>query len=79
MGEWILTTNTDEPSYNHTRGDSEATPCALCRALAEVERLREAMRAVEYGGCPSCGAEPWVNIDCDLCLRVSAALEGGEK
>jgi hypothetical protein len=27
--------------------------------------------------CPSCGAEPWVNIDCDLCL-VATGLAAGE-
>jgi hypothetical protein len=27
--------------------------------------------------CPKCGAEPWVNIDCDLCL-VCSVIESGE-
>jgi hypothetical protein len=27
--------------------------------------------------CPKCGAEPWVNIDCDLCL-IAHALQHGE-
>lgn len=27
--------------------------------------------------CPGCGAEAWVNIDCDMCL-VCAALASGE-
>ena len=27
--------------------------------------------------CPACGAEPWVNIDCDLCL-VATALTAGD-
>lgn len=27
--------------------------------------------------CPKCGAEPWVNIDCDLCL-VAGQLARGE-
>lgn len=21
-------------------------------------------------GCPSCGSEPWVNIDCELCVSM---------
>ena len=28
--------------------------------------------------CPKCGAEPWVNIDCDLCM-VCSMLEGGNR
>lgn len=40
---------------------------------AEVAAL--AARAVTT--CPSCGAEAWVNIDCDACL-VCAALASGE-
>lgn len=27
--------------------------------------------------CPACGAEAWVNIDCNVCLVVSA-ISGGE-
>jgi hypothetical protein len=27
--------------------------------------------------CPACGAEAWVNIDCNVCFVVSA-LESGE-
>jgi hypothetical protein len=26
--------------------------------------------------CPKCGAESWVNIDCDLCLVVSQIQRG---
>lgn len=41
--------------------------------LAEIARLasREVMT------CPSCGAEAWVNIDCDMCL-VCSSLANGE-
>lgn len=39
---------------------------------AEVVRLcaREVMT------CPKCGAEAWVNIDCDLCLIVGQIANG---
>ena len=36
-----------------------------------------ALAASLITSCPSCGAEPWVNIDCDLCL-VCAMLSAGE-
>lgn len=36
-----------------------------------------ALAASLVTSCPGCGAEPWVNIDCDLCL-VSAMLVNGE-
>lgn len=26
--------------------------------------------------CPRCGAEAWVNIDCDLCLIVGQLAQG---
>lgn len=39
---------------------------------SEVVRLvaREVMT------CPACGAEAWVNIDCDLCLVVGQIASG---
>ena len=47
---------------------------ALERAEAENARLREALARVELAGCPQCGSEPWVNIDCAMCRDVSALL-----
>ena len=31
-----------------------------------------ALAASRITSCPKCGAEPWVNIDCDLCLVCSS-------
>lgn len=39
---------------------------------AELVRLC----AAEVMTCPKCGAEAWVNIDCDLCLVVSQLANG---
>lgn len=33
-----------------------------------------ALAASTLNQCPYCGAEAWVNIDCDACLVVSALL-----
>jgi hypothetical protein len=30
-----------------------------------------ALAASRITSCPECGAEPWVNIDCDLCEAMS--------
>lgn len=35
-----------------------------------------AMAASALDQCPYCGAEEWVNIDCDVCLVASALLAG---
>jgi len=36
-----------------------------------------ALAASTMTTCPKCGAEAWVNIDCDLCT-ICSALELGE-
>lgn len=61
----------------------ETLKCALAwepdaRLIGNVrasEAAALAARAVMT--CPSCGAEAWVNVDCDMCL-VCAALVAGE-
>ena len=66
----------------------EATAIALLKSAISWEpeaRLVGGLRACELAAlaasivtcCPKCGAEPWVNIDCDLCL-VATALTAGE-
>jgi PAS domain-containing protein len=66
----------------------EATAIELLRCAISWEpevRLVGNLRACEIAAlaasivtcCPKCGAEPWVNIDCDLCL-VATALTAGE-
>lgn len=37
-----------------------------------------ALAAREIMTCPKCGAEAWVNIDCDLCL-IAGQLQIGEE
>ncbi len=39
---------------------------------AEIVRVA----APQIMTCPSCGAEAWVNIDCDTCLVVTAIMSG---
>lgn len=39
---------------------------------SEIVRLAAGAMAT----CPACGAEAWVNIDCDVCLVVSAITTG---
>lgn len=39
---------------------------------AEIVRLC----ASEVMTCPKCGAEAWVNIDCDMCLVVGQLAQG---
>jgi len=36
-----------------------------------------ALAASIVTSCPKCGAEPWVNIDCDLCSCCAALTRGG--
>ena len=66
----------------------EATAIDLLKCAISHEpdvRLLGNLRACELAAlaasivtcCPACGAEPWVNIDCDLCL-VATALTAGE-
>lgn len=66
----------------------EATAIELLKCAISWEpevRLVGNLRACEIAAlaasvvtcCPKCGAEPWVNIDCDLCL-VCTALTAGE-
>lgn len=59
--------------------------CAI--AHAEDSRLVGNIRAFDLAKlaassitscCPQCGAEPWVNIDCDLCLLASDMIARGE-
>lgn len=38
-------------------------------------RLRQALEA---SGCPRCGAEPWVNIDCAFCDLCDKAINKTE-
>ncbi len=51
--------------------------CALSwdpevRLLGNVTaREIAALAAKAITTCPKCGAEAWVNIDCDLCLMVA--------
>ena len=33
------------------------------------------LAASKLTACPKCGAEPYVNIDCDLCSLCSSLLE----
>ena len=35
-----------------------------------------ALAASAVDTCPKCGATAWVNIDCDLCLVVTALMRG---
>jgi hypothetical protein len=50
-----------------TSGDTEARLIGDIRAT-ELARLA----ASHITSCPSCGAEPWVNIDCSLCVAMTA-------
>lgn len=43
--EWLLANDATGPTYNHTRRDSPATPCALCVARARVKELEAALAA----------------------------------
>lgn len=47
--EWILTNTSATPTYNHNRGDSPATPCALCVERAHVVVLKAALEAARVG------------------------------
>jgi hypothetical protein len=38
---------------------------------ARLDKWAKAERALCGGACPACGAEPWCNIDCDLCIAMS--------
>jgi len=35
-----------------------------------------ALAASIISSCPKCGAEPWCDIDCDLCLVCTALMAG---
>lgn len=59
----------------------EVLKCALshepsvCLVGNVTARELAMMAAVHVTCCPKCGAEPWVNIDCDLC-NAMAETEG---
>lgn len=51
----------------------ESNVCLIGNVMAcEVA----ALAASQITSCPQCGAEPWVNIDCDLCMVCSSLLNG---
>lgn len=56
---------------------------ANAQLIAAAPELAEALRrfvlAVSVSACPDCGAEPGVNIDCELCMATSAAETALEK
>lgn len=65
----------------------EATALELlncCLRHERSSRLIGNIRAVDLAtlassivtSCPKCGAEPWVNIDCDLCDMCGLLLAG---
>lgn len=46
------------------------------RLIGNVQAYELAVLAAKHiTSCPKCGAEPWVNIDCQLCAAMSAILE----
>lgn len=48
------------------------------RLIADVMACEmAALAARQIATCPTCGAEAWVNIDCDLCL-IAGQLTRGE-
>uniref|UniRef100_A0A6H1ZUK7 Uncharacterized protein n=1 Tax=viral metagenome TaxID=1070528 RepID=A0A6H1ZUK7_9ZZZZ len=47
--QWLWANDSDEPTYNHRRNDSLQTPCELCKARAEIVRLRARDGAQEGG------------------------------
>lgn len=50
----------------------EPTVCIVGNVTAlEVTRLL----TDAFTACPACGAEPWVDIDCRVCLVMSALEE----
>lgn len=61
----------------------ELLKCAVswepeARLLGNIRACEIARLAASLcSSCPKCCAEPWVNIDCDLCLVLSA-LEIGD-
>lgn len=56
----------------------EALKCALswepniCLIGNVMASEIAALAASRITSCPKCGAEPWANIDCDLCLVCSS-------
>lgn len=45
------------------------------RVLGNIRAMDlTALAASIITSCPKCGAEPWVNIDCDLCDMCSSLL-----
>ena len=47
--QWLWANDSDEPTHNHRRNDSPQTPCELCKARAEIVRLRARIGAQEGG------------------------------
>lgn len=74
---------TGGPMLSREQTAIELLKCAI--SWEPEVRLVGSLRACEIAAlaasivtcCPRCGAEPWVNIDCDLCL-VATALTSGE-
>lgn len=55
--------------------DPERVTCGATHA--EIAMLAAEMLATVFNEpCPVCGAEPFVNIDCDVCLVASKLLSG---
>lgn len=48
---------------------SHVTDVRLIGNVQAIELARLAERHIT--SCPSCGSEPWVNIDCHLCSAMS--------
>jgi hypothetical protein len=40
---------------------------------------RSVLLAPMFTSCPACGAEPWVNIDCDTCEVMSSLTADARK
>lgn len=73
----MLVNEAKVPTYNHTRGDSARTPCALCRALRRVGELEKAALAYrDLSTCYRLGKRPSENLFARL-DRARKALEKG--
>lgn len=72
------------PMMNRKAVAVEVLRCALawepnvCLLGNVMESEIAALAASDIDTCPKCGATAWVNIDCDLCLMVTALLESGQ-